>query len=74
MHSRRLLLWPTDSATDSLSCSLGGVESLVERRAQYAEDAKRGSPPNLLRLSVGLEHVEDIWADIVQALNLSQEL
>lgn len=48
--------------------SLGGVESLLERRAQYATDASRGSPPNLLRLSVGLEHVEDIWADLGQAL------
>jgi cystathionine gamma-synthase len=37
--------------------SLGGVESLIERRA-----------PGLLRLSVGCEHVEDLWADLDQAL------
>lgn len=48
--------------------SLGGVESLIERRAQYPSDAARGTPPNLLRLSVELEHVEDIWDDLLQAL------
>ena len=37
--------------------SLGGVESLIERRA-----------PGLLRLSVGCEHVEDLWADLERAL------
>jgi cystathionine gamma-synthase len=37
--------------------SLGGVESLIERRA-----------PGLLRLSVGCEHVEDLWDDLEQAL------
>ena len=53
--------------------SLGGVESLLERRAQYPSDASRGSPANLLRMSVGLEHIEDIWADLAQALEASQE-
>jgi cystathionine gamma-synthase len=48
--------------------SLGGVESLVERRARYPEDAAAGTPPELLRLSVGVEHVEDLWADLAQAL------
>jgi cystathionine gamma-synthase len=48
--------------------SLGGVESLVERRARYPEDAAAGTPPELLRLSVGVEHVEDLWADLEQAL------
>jgi cystathionine gamma-synthase len=37
--------------------SLGGVESLIERRA-----------PGLLRLSVGCEHVEDLWNDLERAL------
>ena len=47
--------------------SLGGVETLIERRARYAgEDA---TPPGLLRMSVGLEHVEDLWADLAQALD-----
>jgi cystathionine gamma-synthase len=49
--------------------SLGGVESLIERRARYEIDAGFGTPPNLLRLSVGIEHVEDLWADLAQALD-----
>ncbi len=48
--------------------SLGGVESLIERRARYAVDAGFGTPPTLLRFSVGIEHVDDLWADLVQAL------
>jgi cystathionine gamma-synthase len=48
--------------------SLGGVESLIERRARYAVDAANGAPDNLLRFSVGIEHVEDLWDDLVQAL------
>ncbi len=50
--------------------SLGGVESLLERRARYAVDAGFGTPDNLLRFSVGVEHVEDLWADLEQALSL----
>ena len=49
--------------------SLGGVESLIERRAMHAEDAAFGTPPNLLRFSVGIEHVDDLWADLEQALS-----
>jgi cystathionine gamma-synthase len=48
--------------------SLGGVESLIERRAMHAGDAAFGTPEELLRLSVGIEHVEDLWADLAQAL------
>jgi cystathionine gamma-synthase len=48
--------------------SLGGVESLIERRARYATDAGFGTPPSLLRLSVGIEHVEDLWDDLEHAL------
>ena len=48
--------------------SLGGVETLIERRARYAVDAQRGTPETLLRMSVGIEHVEDLWADLTQAL------
>ncbi len=51
--------------------SLGGVESLIERRARHAVDAACGTPPTLLRLSVGIEHVEDLWADLEQALEVS---
>jgi cystathionine gamma-synthase len=49
--------------------SLGGVETLIERRARYVGEQKVATPPNLLRLSVGIEHVEDLWADLEQALN-----
>jgi cystathionine gamma-synthase len=48
--------------------SLGGVETLIERRARYTVDAARGTPETLLRLSVGIEHVDDLWADLSQAL------
>jgi cystathionine gamma-synthase len=48
--------------------SLGGVESQVERRRRHA--AEVGSvPDNLLRLSVGIEHVEDLWRDLSDALD-----
>ena len=49
--------------------SLGSVESLIERRARYAVDAGFGTPANLLRLSVGIEHVDDLWDDLEQALS-----
>jgi len=47
--------------------SLGGCESLVEHRASV-EGTHPTSPQNLLRLSVGLEHVDDLIADLEQAL------
>lgn len=47
--------------------SLGGVESLIERRARYAGDAAVVGP-TLCRLSVGIENVEDLWADLDAAL------
>ncbi len=47
--------------------SLGGVESLIERRARYAGDASVAGP-TLCRLSVGIENVEDLWADLDGAL------
>jgi cystathionine gamma-synthase len=46
--------------------SLGGVETMLERRGRYA--GEEATPPGLLRVSVGLEHVEDLWADLDQAL------
>ena len=49
--------------------SLGGCESLVEHRASV-EGAHPVSPQNLLRLSVGLEDVEDLLADWKQALEV----
>lgn len=48
--------------------SLGGCESLIEHRASV-EGAHPVSPQNLLRLSVGLEHAEDLIADLEQALD-----
>jgi cystathionine gamma-synthase len=45
--------------------SLGGVESTMESRRRWEGDRV---PESLLRLSVGLEDVEDLWADLEQAL------
>jgi cystathionine gamma-synthase len=47
--------------------SLGGVESLIEHRASI-EGAGTPAPPDLLRLSVGIEHVDDLIADLDLAL------
>jgi cystathionine gamma-synthase len=47
--------------------SLGGTESLIEHR-HSVEGADTKSPENLLRMSVGLEHHEDLIADLEQAL------
>lgn len=46
--------------------SLGGVESLVERRRRHHEEPET-VPDNLVRLSVGIENVEDLWSDLCQA-------
>jgi cystathionine gamma-synthase len=46
--------------------SLGGVASTLEARARW-EPAR--VPPGLLRLSVGLEDAEDLWADLARALD-----
>ena len=48
--------------------SLGGVESLWERRRRWPIESP-SVPEQLIRLSVGCEHVEDIWADITKALD-----
>lgn len=48
--------------------SLGGVESLIERRRRHAAEPL-SVPDNLVRLSVGIENVEDLWADLKQALD-----
>jgi len=45
--------------------SLGGVASTLEARARWEPTRV---PPGLLRLSVGLEDVDDLWADLAQAL------
>ena len=47
--------------------SLGGTESLIEHRAS-SEGRSSTAPPDLLRASVGLEHPDDLVADLRQAL------
>ncbi|MEP6993165.1 MAG: PLP-dependent transferase [Acidobacteriota bacterium] len=47
--------------------SLGGTESLIEHRAS-SEGPASPTPQNLLRVSVGLEHPDDLIADLTQAL------
>jgi cystathionine gamma-synthase len=47
--------------------SLGGPDTLVEHRASI-EPPDKGTPENLLRLSVGLEHPDDLIEDLAQAL------
>lgn len=56
----------------ALAESLGGVESLIELPAAMTHGSTQGSPlevgPGLVRLSVGLEHKDDLIADLAQAL------
>ncbi|MEV4902961.1 PLP-dependent transferase [Citricoccus sp. NPDC055426] len=47
--------------------SLGGVESLIERRRRF-EGEPATVPSGLLRLSVGIEHVDDLWDDLAAGL------
>jgi cystathionine gamma-synthase len=47
--------------------SLGGVESTFERRRRWKTEPAT-IPEGLVRLSVGVEDVEDLWADLAQAL------
>ena len=47
--------------------SLGGVESLIEHRASIKGEDPR-TPQGLLRLSIGLEHPDDLIEDLAQAL------
>jgi cystathionine gamma-synthase len=46
--------------------SLGGVETTLERRQKYAGDAH--VDPGLIRMSVGIEDVDDLWTDLNAAL------
>ena len=52
--------------------SLGGVESLWERRHRWSAESPT-IPTNLIRLSVGIEDVEDLWRDIDNSLLKSLE-
>ena len=47
--------------------SLGGVETTVERRAKLT--GQEHIPPTLVRMSVGIEHVDDLWDDLRQAFD-----
>jgi cystathionine gamma-synthase len=51
--------------------SLGGVESIWERRRRWATESV-SVPENLIRFSVGIENVDDLWADIQQALTAAK--
>jgi cystathionine gamma-synthase len=52
--------------------SLGAVESTIERRAGIP--GQEHLPPTLLRLSVGIEAVEDLWSDLDRALHNAPEV
>ena len=47
--------------------SFGGTHSLIEHRASVEAEGSK-TPRNLLRLSIGLEHLDDLRADLKQAL------
>lgn len=51
--------------------SLGGVESLAERRRRHPGEPDV-VPENLVRLSIGIEHPEDLWADLHGALRAAE--
>jgi cystathionine gamma-synthase len=55
----------TSVRTIKNATSLGGVRSVLETRARWEGDRV---PENLVRLSVGLENVHELWADLEQAL------
>jgi cystathionine beta-lyase/cystathionine gamma-synthase len=63
----------------ALAESLGGVESLAESpplmtHASIPKEVRQsiGIPDGLVRLSVGLEHLEDLWADLERALDIAR--
>ena len=51
----------------TVATSLGGVETIIERRGRW--EGEESLPPGLLRMSVGIEDVEDLWADLDSALS-----
>ena len=51
--------------------SLGGVESTIERRRRWPAESP-STPENLVRLSVGCEHVDDLWDDLLHALRIAE--
>ncbi len=74
MAHARLVMQAVKLATPAVS--LGSVDTLIQHPASLThrvveDDAKRtgGVTPGLLRLSVGIEEAEDLWADLAQALS-----
>ena len=64
----------TDQILQSLkvithATSLGGVESLIERRSCYEAEREAGVSMTLCRFSVGIENVEDLWRDLESAIS-----
>ena len=53
----------------SHATSLGGVESLIERRSRYEVEREAEVRITLCRFSVGIENVEDLWSDLVSAIS-----
>ena len=51
--------------------SLGGIESTIERRSKLP--GQEHVPPGLLRLSVGCEHIDDLWNDLNTALDKQRD-
>ncbi|TPW71583.1 PLP-dependent aspartate aminotransferase family protein [Schumannella sp. 10F1B-5-1] len=52
--------------------SLGGVETTLERRRRWAGEVAT-IPEGLVRISVGIEHIDDLAADLLQALDAAAE-
>ncbi len=57
-------MWIVCSSFEQPATSLGGVESLIEYRRQ----SDRNADPRLLRLSIGVEELEDLKSDLRQGL------
>jgi cystathionine gamma-synthase len=53
--------------------SLGGVESLIEHRSSV-EGANSPAPTDMLRLSTGIEHVDDLIADLERAIEIARSI
>jgi len=60
--------------TITRATSLGGTETLIEHRATIEPAHRITSPKGLLRLSVGLEHVDDLIYDLDTALSTAQKI
>ncbi|MDP2068170.1 MAG: PLP-dependent transferase [Lutibacter sp.] len=60
----------TKLAYFTTATSLGGVESLVEHR-KSVEGKNSATSNNLLRISVGIEHIDDLIADWESALAIN---